>query len=141
MSMNNVPQTAARPGASPAALSQEKMEVLLGYFLMSGVLVSVGLISTGLVWHFAATGGLRAFNYELSGMNLFQLLAAEIGSAVHGQFQPRLLVNTGIAALMLTPYLRVVLSVFYFMVVLKNWKYTVITSVVLVTLTFSLFIR
>ncbi len=116
------------------------MEVLLGTSLLVGVLLSMALILAGLIWNFVATGHL-SLDYELAGMNLFQLLAAELGMAWNGQVQPTALINGGIATLMLTPYLRVVLSVFYFMAVLKNWKYTVITSFVLVILTFSLFVR
>jgi uncharacterized membrane protein len=132
--------TAALSSAPTAASSQAKMEVLIGSFLLAGVLLSVALILIGLLWHFAVTGQLR-LDYQLKGMNLFQLLAAEVGMAWHGQFHPEALITGGIATLMLTPYLRVFLSVFYFMAVLKNWKYTVITSFVLIVLTFSLFIR
>ena len=132
--------TAAFPIVPTAASSQAKMEVLIGSFLLAGVLLSVALILLGLLWHFAVTGQLR-LDYQLKGMNLFQLVAAEIGMAWHGQFHPEALITGGIATLMLTPYLRVLLSVFYFSAVLKNWKYTVITSFVLIVLTFSLFIR
>jgi uncharacterized membrane protein len=133
----------SRPVSPPVdsnTLKQERMEVLLGTFLLAGVLLSVSLIVLGMAWYFASTHHLR-LEYELAGMNLFQLLAAEIGMAWRGQFHPELLINGGIAALMLTPYLRVLLSMLYFMGVLKNWKYTVITSIVLVVLTFSLFLR
>ena len=42
---------------------------------------------------------------------------------------------------MLTPFVRVLASMFYFIIALKNWKYTVFTGIVLGVLTFSLFIR
>jgi uncharacterized membrane protein len=42
---------------------------------------------------------------------------------------------------MLTPYLRVVASVVYFMAGLRNWKYAVFTGFVLAVLTYSLFLR
>jgi uncharacterized membrane protein len=119
---------------------QQKMDMLVGYILLSGVLLSMALIVAGLVWRYIRTGGLL-FDYQLAGMNLFQFVVSEIQSALRGQLRPRLLVNMGIAVLMLTPYLRVVASVVYFSAVLRNWKYTVFTLFVLLVLTRSLFLR
>jgi uncharacterized membrane protein len=119
---------------------QLEMDVLVGYILLAGVLLSMALIMVGLVWKYIQTGGVR-LNYELAGMNLFQFVLSEVHIAVLGEIRPRLLINMGIAVLMLTPFFRVLASVVYFMVVLKNWKYTVFTLFVLLVLTGSLFLR
>jgi uncharacterized membrane protein len=74
-------------------------------------------------------------------MNLFQFVVSEVHLAAIGQIRPRLLINMGIVVLMLTPFFRVLASVVYFLVVLKNWKYTVFTLFVLLVLTGSLFLR
>ena len=58
-----------------------------------------------------------------------------------GQLQPRLLINLGIALLMLTPYVRVLASTFYFALAERNPKYTLFTGFVLAVLTYSLFLR
>jgi len=50
---------------------------------------------------------------------------------------PRRLVNLGIGVLMLTPYLRVLTSLLYFLAS-RDWKYSVFTSVVLLVLTYSM---
>jgi len=42
---------------------------------------------------------------------------------------------------MLTPFVRVLTSVFYFAFVERNWKYTLFTGFVLGLLTYSLFLR
>jgi len=73
-------------------------------------------------------------------MNLFEFVANELRLAVDGAVQPRLLVNLGIITLMLTPFVRVAASVVYFLAVLKNWKYTLFTTIVLAVLTYSLFL-
>jgi uncharacterized membrane protein len=52
--------------------------------------------------------------------------------------RPRLLVNLGIAVLMLTPYVRVLASMLYFMLVERNLKYGLFTAFVLAMLTYSL---
>ena len=119
---------------------QLEMDVLVGYILLSGVLLSMVLIVAGLLWKYMQTGGVR-LEYELAGMNLFQFVVSEIHLAAIGQIRPRLLVNMGIVVLMLTPFFRVLASVVYFLVVLKNWKYTVFTLFVLLVLTGSLFLR
>lgn len=49
-------------------------------------------------------------------MNLFEFLPADIQQMFSGAFRPRLFVNLGIAALMLTPYVRVLASLLYFAV-------------------------
>ena len=132
-------------GSSPTVESAEEwrqleMDVLVGCILLGGVLLSMALIIAGLLWKFIQTGGVR-LEYELAGMNLFQFVVSEIHLAVLGQVRPRLLINMGIVVLMLTPFFRVLASVVYFLVVLKNWKYTVFTLFVLLVLTGSLFLR
>jgi uncharacterized membrane protein len=119
---------------------QLEMDVLVGYILLCGVLLSMALIVAGLLWKYIQTGGVR-LEYELAGMNLFQFVVSEIHLAALGQIRPRLLINMGIVVLMLTPFFRVLASVVYFLVVLKNWKYTVFTLFVLLVLTGSLFLR
>lgn len=119
---------------------QLEMDVLVGYILLCGVLLSMALIVAGLLWKYIQTGGVR-LEYELAGMNLFQFVVSEIHLAALGQLRPRLLINMGIVVLMLTPFFRVLASVVYFLVVLKNWKYTAFTLFVLLVLTGSLFLR
>jgi uncharacterized membrane protein len=130
---------------SPAVESSQEwrqleMDVLVGYILLGGVLLSMALIIAGLFWKLIQTGGVR-LEYELAGMNLFQFVVSEIHLAALGQIRPRLLINMGIVVLMLTPFFRVLASVVYFLVVLRNWKYTVFTLFVLLVLTGSLFLR
>jgi uncharacterized membrane protein len=116
------------------------MDALVGYVLLSGVLLSMALVAAGLIWEWADTGSL-ALHYRLGGMNLFELVVAEIRLAGHDAIRPRLLVNFGIVVLMLTPFVRVLASVAYFAAFLKNWKYTLFTAFVLAVLTYSLFLR
>ncbi len=60
---------------------------------------------------------------------------------LEAEFRPRLLVSLGIAALLLTPYLRVLASLLFFAFVEHNWKYSLFTGFVLAVLTYSLFLR
>lgn len=126
--------------SSATEARQLEMDVLVGYILLGGVLLSMALIIAGLFWKYVQSGGVR-LEYELAGMNLFQFVVSEIHLAVLGQVRPRLLINMGIVVLMLTPFFRVLASVVYFLVVLKNWKYTIFTLFVLLVLTGSLFLR
>jgi uncharacterized membrane protein len=116
------------------------MEVLVGYILLAGVLTSVSLILGGLVWHWLRTGQI-GIQYSISDMNFFQFLHTQLGQVLADQFRPRLLVSLGIGTLMLTPFIRVLASVFYFALAARNWKYTLFTAFVLSVLTYSLFLR
>ncbi len=116
------------------------MDDLVGYVLLGGVVASVALIVAGLVWRFINTGH-WGMDYTIPKMNLFEFVTEEIVLVVRGQFRPRLLVSLGIAALLLTPYVRVLASLLFFAFVEGNWKYSLFTGFVLAVLTYSLFLR
>lgn len=118
---------------------QWDMDLVIGSILQVGVLISLVLIAAGLVWRWIATGRLE-LNYYLGGVNLFKVVVRDMRLLAKGTVRPHVLVTSGIVVLMLTPYFRVLASVLYFVGVLKNWKYTVFTSVVLAVLTYSLFL-
>lgn len=126
--------------AGAARFANFDMEVLVGYILQIGVLLSMALIATGMIWRWINTGAL-AFDYTITGMNFFEFVLTDIQQMVAGAFRPRLLLNLGIATLMLTPFVRVFASMLYFAIVERNWKYTIFTAFVFSVLTYSLFLR
>lgn len=113
-------------------------ESTVGTLLLAGVMASVGFILAGYVWRFLNTGTMK-FDYSIPGNNLFQFWVEDARQALSGQWRPRLLINWGIAILMATPYLRVLVSVIHFAFVEHNWKYTVCTLLVFTLLSTSLF--
>ncbi|HUI30762.1 MAG TPA: DUF1634 domain-containing protein [Candidatus Acidoferrales bacterium] len=117
-----------------------KMDALVGYILLVGVLTSITLIVSGVIWHYVDTGHI-GLDYSIAGMNLFQFVLTEIHQFTRLHLRPRLLVNLGIAALMLTPYVRVAASMLFFAFAERNYKYTTFTAIVFVVLTYSLFLR
>jgi len=116
------------------------METLIGYILLVGVLLSVALLVIGLFWHWERSGNLR-FRHTLVGMNFFEFISTSLRQMGFHELRPRVMLNMGIAVLMLTPFVRVLASVFYFALVQRNWKYTLFTGFVLAVLTYSLFLR
>jgi uncharacterized membrane protein len=116
------------------------METVVGYILLVGIMLSLALIVTGLLWHWTAVGHLR-LEYTIAGMNLFQFVLADVQQLFSSSVHPRVVVSSGIAVLMLTPYIRVFSSTLYFAFVEHNWKYTAFTGLVLGVLTYSLFVR
>ena len=116
------------------------IETLVGYILLVGVLSSIALIVGGLAWHMARTGEL-GIDYRFAGMNFFEFLGGDLTQLFTDPIRPRMLVSLGIAMLMLTPFVRVLASMVYFLVAERNWKYTVFTAFVLTVLTYSLFLR
>ena len=116
------------------------MESLVGYILLIGVLLSVALLVVGFIWRWARVGTLR-FEHSIAGMNFFEFILSTLRQTASHAFRPRLFLNMGIWILMLTPFARVLVSVFYFAFVEHNWKYTLFTGFVLSVLTYSLFLR
>lgn len=138
--MTKVMNEVNKRSSGPAKSLEFKMDILVGYILLIGVLTSIGLIAIGVVWRFAATGRL-GLEYSIAGMNLFHFIFHNFERAAHPPFRPRLLVNLGIVTLMLTPYIRVLASMLFFAFTERNAKYTVFTAVVFSVLTYSLFLR
>jgi uncharacterized membrane protein len=131
--------TTAKYQQSGGKTTSFDMEVLVGYILLVGVLLSMALIAIGVAWHWLTTGQL-GLEFQISGMNLFEFVLADFQQILSGAFRPRLFVNLGITALMLTPYIRVLASLLYFAFVERNRKYTVFTGFVFAVLTYSLFL-
>lgn len=116
------------------------METLIGFLLLGGVLLSLAFLLSGLTWQWVTTGCL-GLDYTIAGMNVFQFVVADVRQLASASVRPRLLLNLGIGVLLLTPYARVLASMFYFAVVERNWKYTLFTGFVLCVLSYSLFLR
>ncbi len=126
---------------APAAERVEVgMDLLVGYILLGGVLLSAVLMLAGLGWHWAASGRLQV-DYPIAGVDLFHFIAADLTQLASGALRPRLLLNLGLAVLLLTPYVRVAASMLYFATAERNWKYTLFTGFVFAVLTYSLFLR
>ncbi len=116
------------------------MEIMIGSILLVGVLLSFALLVIGFVWRWERSGNLR-FQHTLIGMNFFEFVSTSLRQMTSHELRPRVMLNMGIAVLMLTPFVRVLASVFYFALVQHNWKYTLFTGFVLGVLTYSLFLR
>lgn len=117
-----------------------QIDRLIGLVLLSGVIASVVLMVAGLGWGWVRHGHLGV-HYDIPRTNLLQFVLTDIRFVVAGELRPRLLVSLSIAMLLLTPYMRVVVSLVFFAVVERNWKYSAITGFVLVVLTYSLLLR
>jgi uncharacterized membrane protein len=116
------------------------MELLVGSILLFGVLSSMALLAVGLAWHWVTSGN-TVLDYSLGGTTVFQFVVSDVRQLTAGALRPRVVVNLGIAVLLLTPYVRVLASMLYFALIERNLKYSVFTAFVLVVLTYSLFLR
>lgn len=126
-------------GFQPKTTARFDMETLIGFILLGGVLISMALIATGIIWNWLQTGRLT-LEYPIIKTNLFGFMVSSIRQVLAGILHPRLFVSLGIIALMLTPYTRVLASVLYFALAEHNIKYTLFTAFVLSVLTYSLFL-
>ena len=95
--------------AGTGSTAARNMDLLVGYVLIVGVLSSLGLLAAGLVWHWYSTG--TRLDYDLAGTTVFGLVVTDFRQLAAGAWRPRLLVNLGLAVLLLTPYARVLASI------------------------------
>ena len=114
------------------------MEPLVASILLGGVLVSSGLVVIGLALHRMATGQWM-FDGSFQGSNLLQFMLADLRQIVSGRIGTRLLIHLGFAVLVLTPYVRILASLFYFAYVERAWKHAVLTASVCLLLSYVLF--
>lgn len=122
--------------------AESKFERIIGYILISGVAISLLLEVIGIVIYYHSYGQFKIMEDKavfIHGKNFFNFLFALVRSEPIRQ-KAILLMTLGIAILMLTPYVRVILSVIHFARE-RNIKYVLITLFVLVLLTISLAVQ
>ena len=123
--------------ASGARWSDHQVEQLVGNLLRIGVLIAAGVTLVGGVFFLLQYGMSRA-DYHLftSGPAGLRNLAAIMSGAFH--LDSRSMVQLGVVLLIATPIARVMLTLVAF-VLQKDRLYTVITTIVLGVLMYSLF--
>lgn len=124
-----------------ARSGEPKLEGVISYVLIIGVITSLLFEIVGMVLFYRAYGSLAIFHEKqmfLQGENFFIFLARLFSGS--SMSRPIRVITLGIAVLILTPYVRALLSVIYF-AVHENWKYLVITLFVLTILTISLLVH
>jgi len=122
--------------------SNVALESIIGYSLLICVMLALFLEIVGLMLYISAGNSLSiSLDQKLSVQeeNFFTYTLRTISSAIRSPSYVNLM-SLGIAILMFTPYLRAVFSVAYF-ILAKNYKYTLITSFVLVVITISLMVQ
>lgn len=124
-----------------AGSSDTKLERVISYVLIIGVVTSLLFEIAGMLLFHRVYGSL-AISHDsrmfLRGKNFFIFLVQLFSGSPASL--PIRLITLGIAVLILTPYVRAILSVIYF-AVKGNGKYLVITLVVLTILTISLLVH
>lgn len=117
---------------------ETRLEAVISYILITGVVLSLLLEVTGIALYFQtyhATVISYANTFKIQGHDFFSFLYTLPGGSFDST-SIRFMV-AGIAVLLLTPYLRVLLSVLFFGRE-RNYKFVLITLFVLVVLTISL---
>lgn len=119
--------------------NEARLEVILSYILIVGVIISLSLMLVGIILLYIDTGNLnisRDQSMFIHGSNFFNF----IYRLLQGQRPESLSLSfivIGTVVLMLTPLIRVLASLIYFATV-KDLKYVFITLIVLSILTVSL---
>lgn len=126
-----------RPVDRARWLARFDMEHLVSAILRNGMLVSMGLVLAGLLVRWL-TRGVEAPPPILQAESLPTLVWRDVARARESGTWPSLLMHLGVAALLLTPYLRVAASFVYFVRVERSWKHALFAGIVLALLTITL---
>ena len=121
---------------------EPKLESIISYLLIIGVITSVVLEIIGLILYFGAYGNLQvsqAPNVYINGENFFAFIVERLGNLFVSE-NALLFLTLGIIILILTPYARAIASLIFFAWE-GNRKYVLITLFVLVVLTISLILH
>lgn len=120
-----------------------KLDLAISYILIAGVIASVLIETVGIITYYLTNGNLDITfqpSNSLKGVDFFNYAGETVQSLTLGAWTPLHVLGLGIVLLMITPYVRVVASAFFFSLT-KNLKYLAITVFVLVVLTVSLIIH
>ena len=123
----------------PLKENESKIEVILSYILIIGVIVSLILMITGMILFFLNSGSLnisRDPSMFIHGKNFFNFIF-NILKGNGPENTAILFLTIGTIVLMLTPFIRVVASLIYF-IWIKDKKYIFITLIVLLILIVTL---
>ena len=120
-------------------MNEEKLEGVISWILMGGVVLSGVLEAWGIVLYRRTTGSLALVYtpaWKLSGDSFFAYLLRLVRDMGIGKDHVSVMA-LGIAVLMLTPYLRVAAAAIYY-ALRRDGRYLSITLFVLGVLTWSL---
>jgi uncharacterized membrane protein len=119
---------------------ETKLETIISYLLIVGVVLSLALEIAGIVIFYKSHGNLDILLQDkamfIKGRDFFSFLY-QLFSGESMQNTGVFLMTLGVAALILTPFVRVIASALYF-AWRKDTKYVLITAFVLIALTVSL---
>jgi uncharacterized membrane protein len=118
---------------------ETKLETVVSYLLIIGVIVSVILEVIGITLYYGTYGNVQVSQNQavfISGKNFFAFIVYQTQHML-GTQNALLFMTLGAIILILTPYIRAITSVIYFAWE-KHYKYVLITLFVLVVLTLSL---
>jgi uncharacterized membrane protein len=118
---------------------ETKLEVIVGYLLIIGVVASVVLEAIGIALFYGTYGNTQVSQNQaffIRGENFFVFIIEQT-QHLFGSQNALLFMTLGLIILLLTPYIRAITSVVYFGWE-RNRKYVAITLFVLIVLTVSL---
>lgn len=113
------------------------IEPLMSAILRNGILLSMGLVMGSLALQWAQTGQLD-FGYMLQADSVPVMIQKDFQHIGTPNSWSRLLLDAGVAVLMLTTYVRIIVSLAYFAFIDRNRSNVLFTAIVLVILTIVL---
>ncbi len=119
-------------------LSSFDMEPLISAILQNGMLLSAGLVAASLV--IDKVGRQRQVaEHVIQAVSIPVLISADLHRFWSPDFWSRLLMDSGVAVLLITPYVQLCVTTLYFTLVESRWTYALYAGITLAVLTAILF--
>jgi uncharacterized membrane protein len=119
---------------------ENKLETIISYWLLTGVVISLVLEVIGMIFYYSAYGNFNILTANLSwfvhGQNFFTFLI-NLFQADNFNNKAVFFLTFGMTTLILTPYIMVIIAFIYFLWQ-RNFKYMLITAVVVTIISVSL---
>jgi uncharacterized membrane protein len=126
-----------RPAAAPAAFDDQRIEIIIGTLLRTGVILSAAVVLVGGILYLAHYGqNIPNYNTFHGEPERLKSLSDIVRGAV--AMEPRSIIQLGLLLLIATPVARVIFSAIAFAIE-RDSMYVVITLIVLGILLYSFF--
>ncbi len=126
-----------RLSAIPAVRKMASLEDVISFIYRGGVSLTMLFFLAGMIRFYLRHDNLNV-DYGMFYKNFYQFTERELQFMTLGHFRTEVLLNAGLMILLIAPMVQVLATGVYMVAVNRNWKYGIITLIVLVILAISL---
>ncbi len=129
-----------RLSAIPVVRKVASLEDIISFIYRGGVSLTMLFFIAGMARFYIRHDNLNV-DYSMFYKNFYQFTERELQFITLGHFRTEVLLNAGLMILLIAPMVQVLATGVYMVTANRNWKYGIITLLVLVILSISLLLH